>query len=39
MMVSLMGVEEVEAMDRLLAHVAAEPRPKNLLDICIPKVS
>ena len=31
--------EEVEAMDRLLAHMAAEPRPKNLLDICIPKVS
>ena len=31
--------EEVEAMDRLLAYVAAEPRPKNLLDICIPKVS
>ena len=31
--------EEVEAMDRLLAHVAVEPRPKNLLDICIPKVS
>ena len=31
--------EEVEAMNRLLAHVAVEPRPKNLLDICIPKVS
>ena len=31
--------EEVEAMNRLLAYVAGEPRPKNLLDICIPKVS
>ena len=31
--------EEVEAMDWLLAHVAVEPRPKNLLYICIPKVS
>ena len=31
--------EEVEAMNRLLAHVAGEPRPKNLLDIIIPKVS
>ena len=31
--------EEVEAMNRLLAHVAGEPRPKNLLDIRIPKVS
>ena len=31
--------EEVEAMNRLLAHVAVEPRPENLLDICIPKVS
>ena len=31
--------EEVEAMNRLLAHVAVEPRPENLLDIIIPKVS
>ena len=31
--------EEVEAMNRLLAHVAVEPRPVNLLDyIIIPKV-
>ena len=31
--------EEVEAMNRLLAYVAGEPRPKNLLEIRIPKVS
>ena len=31
--------EEVEAMDRLLGHVAGEPRPENLMRIIIPKVS
>ena len=31
--------EEVEAMNRLLAHVADEPRPKNPMTISIPKVS
>ena len=31
--------EEVEAMNRLLAHVADEPRPKNPMLINIPKVS
>ena len=32
-------LEEVEKMNRLLAHVAVEPRPVNLLDyIIIPKV-
>ena len=31
--------EEVEAMNRLLAHVAVKTRPVNLLDyIIIPKV-
>ena len=30
--------EEVGAMNRLLAYVAAEPRPKNLLEFRIPKV-
>ena len=31
--------EEVEAMNRLLAHVAVEPRPVNPVRIIIPKVS
>ena len=31
--------EEVEAMNRLLAHVAVEPRPVNPVRINIPKVS
>ena len=31
--------EEVEAMDRLLAHMAVEPRPVNPMRIRIPKVS
>ena len=31
--------EEVEAMNRLLAHVADEPRPENPVRINIPKVS
>ena len=30
--------EEIEAMDRILAHVAVEPRPKNPENIRIPKV-
>ena len=32
-------LEEVEAMDRLLAHMADEPRPVNPVRIIIPKVS
>ena len=31
--------EEVEAMNRLLAHMAGEPRPVNPKIIYIPKVS
>ena len=30
--------EEIEAMDRILAHLAVEPRPRNPENIRIPKV-
>ena len=30
--------EEIEAMDRILAHVAVEPRPRNPENIRVPKV-